>query len=49
MSPLAEIRQWLGEENPDYLLIYPSVVDGLLRDRDGGNLELPALREEPVS
>ena len=37
--------RWLGERNPHYLLIYPTVLAALLERLQSGRVELPRLRE----
>lgn len=44
-SPVADIAQWLNKENPNSLLIYPSVANELLRYSNGKRFNLPALHE----
>lgn len=44
-TPVAEQVKWLARRNPDYLLIYPSVLAAVLRQMGAENIKLPRLRE----
>jgi phenylacetate-CoA ligase len=44
-SPVTDIAQWLSKEDPNSLLIYPSVANELLRYSNEKKFNLPALHE----
>lgn len=44
-TPVAEQVKWLAQRNPDYLLIYPSVLAALLRRLKSEGVGLSKLRE----
>jgi len=44
-TEVGEQLRWLGLRDPDYLLIYPTVLAALLRRLQADRLELPRLRE----
>jgi phenylacetate-CoA ligase len=44
-TDVAEQVRWLVQRNPDYLVIYPTVLDAVLRRLDADGIALPRLRE----
>jgi phenylacetate-CoA ligase len=42
---VAEQVRWLVQRNPDYLVIYPTVLDAVLRRLEAESIALPKLRE----
>ncbi|MFA4970044.1 MAG: hypothetical protein WC540_10485 [Sulfuritalea sp.] len=44
-TPVAEQVKWLAQRNPDYLLIYPTVLAAVLRQMEAEGIKLPRLRE----
>lgn len=44
-TPIAEQAEWLAQRNPDYLLIYPTVLAAVLRRIRQEGVRLPRLRQ----